>query len=193
MYVHTHYCFVAFLVLYLSESIYIYIYICFYIIDPAFSNASSHARCDVQQPVPWELLQLILQFAQEEKGAGPLPDWAATLGFESFQLPPQQLTITSEQRNQISGSIAQELSLCRLQVNQRSREDYEQWLSNSSAGSLKPLFKCLRKYEASVERPFPTFSAASKLLLRLQQWSSLWCSSGTPPACLCSSQGAPSS
>ena len=148
---------------------------------------------NVQQPVPWELLQLILQFAQEEKGDGPLPDWAATLGFESFQLPPQQLTITSEQRNQISGSIAQELSLCRLQVNQRSREDYEQWLSNSSAGSLKPLFKCLRKYEASVERPFPTFSAASKLLLRLQQWSSLWCSSGTPPACLCSSQGAPSS
>ena len=105
MYVHTHHCFVAFLVL--SESIYIYIYICFYIIDPAFSNASSHARCDVQQPVPWELLQLIRQFAQEEKGAGPLPDWAATLGFESFQLPPQQLTITSEQRNQISGSIAQ--------------------------------------------------------------------------------------
>ena len=95
---------------------------------------------DVQQPVPWELLQLILQFAQEEKGGGPLPDWAATLGLESFQLPPQQLSITSEQRNQISGSIAQELSLCRLQVKQRSREDYEQWLSNSSAGSLKPLF-----------------------------------------------------
>ena len=137
---------------------------------------------DVQQPVPLELLQLILQFAQQEKGGGPLPDWAATLGLESFQLPPQQPTITSEQRNQISGSISQELSLCRLQVKQRSREEYEQWLSNSSAGSLRPLFKCLRKYEASVERPFPTFSAASKLLLRLQQWSALWCSSGTAPA-----------
>ena len=137
---------------------------------------------DVQQPVPWELLQLILQFAQEEKGGGSLPDWAAALGLESLQLPPQQPTVTSEQRNQISGSISQELSLCRLQVNQRSREEYEQWLSNSSAGSLKPLFKCLRKYEASVERPFPSFSAASKLLLRLQQWSALWCSSGTAPA-----------
>ena len=33
-----------------------------------------------------------------------------------------------------------------------------------------------------MERPFPTFSAASKLLLRLQQWSALWCSSGTAPA-----------
>ena len=126
MYVHTHYCFVAFLVLYLSESIYIYIYICFYIIDPAFSNASSHARCDVQQPVPWELLQLILQFAQEEKGAGPLPDWAATLGFESFQLPPQQLTITSEQRNQISGSIAQ-LSFARGTVRRCARTGTAYW------------------------------------------------------------------
>ena len=28
---------------------------------------------DVQQPVPWELLQLILQFAQEEKGGGSPP------------------------------------------------------------------------------------------------------------------------
>ena len=52
MYVHTHYCFVAFLVLYLSESIYIYIYICFYIIDPAFSNASSHARCPSRSHLP---------------------------------------------------------------------------------------------------------------------------------------------
>ena len=137
---------------------------------------------DVQQPVPWELLQLVLQFAREEKGGGSLPDWAAALGFESLQLPPQQPTITNAQREQLSGSISQELSLCRLQVNQRSREEYQQWLSNSSAGSLKPLFKCLRKYEASVERPFPSFSAASKLLLRLQQWSALWCSSGTAPA-----------
>ena len=107
MYIHTIASLLSLYYLNLYIYIYIYIYICFYIIDPAFSNASSHARCDVQQPVPWELLQLIRQFAQEEKGAGPLPDWAATLGFESFQLPPQQLTITSEQRNQISGSIAQ--------------------------------------------------------------------------------------
>ena len=137
---------------------------------------------DVQQPVPWALLQLVLQFAREEKGGGSLPDWAAALGFESLQLPPQQPTITNAQREQLSGSISQELSLCRLQVSQRSREEYQQWLSNSSAGSLKPLFKSLRKYEASVERPFPSFSAASKLLLRLQQWSALWCSSGTAPA-----------
>eukprot|EP00439_Symbiodinium_sp_Y106_P006827 s4042_g1.t1 len=177
---------------------------------------------DVQQPVPWALLQLVLQFAREEKGGGSLPDWAAALGFESLQLPPQQPTITNAQREQLSGreekgggslpdwaaalgfeslqlppqqptitnaqreqlsgSISQELSLCRLQVSQRSREEYQQWLSSSSASSLKPLFKSLRKYEASVERPFPSFSAASKLLLRLQQWSALWCSSGTAPA-----------
>ena len=43
------------------------------------------------------------------------------------------------------------------------------------------IYKCIRKYEASVERPFSTFSAASKLLLRLQQWSQLWRSSGTKP------------
>ena len=137
---------------------------------------------DVQQPVSWALLQLVLQFPREEKGGGSLPDWAAALGFESLQLPPQQPTITNAQREQLSGSISQELSLCRLQVSQRSRDEYHQWLSSSSAGSLKPLFKSLRKYEASVERPFPSFSAASKLLLRLQQWSALWCSSGTAPA-----------
>ena len=33
-----------------------------------------------------------------------------------------------------------------------------------------------------MERPFQTFSTASKLLLRLQQWSQLWKSSGTKPA-----------
>ena len=31
-----------------------------------------------------------------------------------------------------------------------------------------------------MERPFQTFSTASKLLLRLQQWSQLWKSSGAP-------------
>ena len=52
MYVHTHYCFVAFLVLYLSVSIYRYIYIQVHIIDPAFSNASSHARCPSRSHLP---------------------------------------------------------------------------------------------------------------------------------------------
>ena len=56
------------------------------------------------------------------------------------------------------------------------------WLRGSSVGGLKPLYRCIRKYEASVERPFPSFSAASKLLLRLQQWSQLWKSSGSKPA-----------
>ena len=94
---------------------------------------------------------------------------------------PPSPGLSQAQLDTVLDSLNQELSSTRLQINKNNRDDYAAWLSQSSVGSLKPLFKCIRKHEASVERPFPTFSAASKLLLRLQQWSQLWHSSGTKP------------
>ena len=100
----------------------------------------------------------------------------------SGALPATRPALSQQQVTGIVAGIQQEINLCRLKVSQRSKESYSVWLSGSSVGGLKPLYKCIRKYEASVERPFPSFSAASKLMLRLQQWSQLWKSSGTKPA-----------
>ena len=135
------------------------------------------------QPPPAELLDLALQYLSEEKQAdAPTPDWAAALGLAGGVAPAARPVLTQELVTSIATGIQQESSLCKLQVSQRSKESYSRWLSGSSVGGLKPLYKCIRKYEASVERPFPSFSAASKLMLRLQQWSQLWKSTGTKPA-----------
>ena len=134
-----------------------------------------------QQPAPPELLGLTLQYLSEERAEATTPEWAADLGLVDSKAPTSRPALSKELVTSIVTGIKQELSLSRLQVSQRSKESYEKWLSDNSVGGLKPLYKCIRKYEASVERPFSTFSAASKLLLRLQQWSQLWKSSGTKP------------
>ena len=134
-----------------------------------------------QQPASPELLNLTLQYLSEERAEDTTPEWAADLGLVGSKAPTNRPALSKELVTSIVTGIKQELSLCRLQVSQRSKESYAKWLSDSSVGGLKPLYKCIRKYEASVERPFSTFSAASKLLLRLQQWSQLWRSSGTKP------------
>ena len=103
------------------------------------------------------------------------------MGLVGSKAPTNRPALSKELVTSIVTGIKQELSLSRLQVSQRSKESYEKWLSDNSVGGLKPLYRCIRKYEASVERPFSTFSAASKLLLRLQQWSQMWRSSGTKP------------
>ena len=139
-------------------------------------------RLVAPQPPPAELLDLALQYLTEEKQVeDPTPEWAADLGLASGALPAIRPALSQELVTSIVNGIQQEISLCRLKVSQRSKESYAAWLSDSSVGGLKPLYKCIRKYEASVERPFPSFSAASKLMLRLQQWSQLWKSSGTKP------------
>ena len=139
-------------------------------------------RLVAPQPPSAELLDLALQYLSEEKQAeDPTPEWAADLGLAGGTLPASRPALSQELVTSILNGIQQEINLCRLKVSQRSKESYAVWLSNSSVGGLKPLYRCIRKYEASVERPFPSFSAASKLLLRLQQWSQLWKSSGTKP------------
>ena len=136
-----------------------------------------------QQPPPTELLELVLQYLAEEKPAGaPTPTWAEDLGLTSDDLPITRPALSQLQVSGIVDGLHQEINLSRLKVSQRSKDSYLTWLRGSSVGGLKPLYRCIRKYEASVERPFPSFSAASKLLLRLQQWSQLWKSSGSKPA-----------
>ena len=122
-----------------------------------------------------------LCYLQELDSEQPAPDWAVMLGVTQNADSPPSPDLSQAQLDTVLDSLNQELSSTRLQINKNNRDDYAAWLSQSSVGSLKPLFKCIRKHEASVERPFPTFSAASKLLLRLQQWSQLWHSSGTKP------------
>ena len=131
--------------------------------------------------VPHDLHQLSLCYLQELDSEQPAPDWAVMLGVTKNADSPPSPDLSQAQLDTVLDSLNQELSITRLQINKNNRDDYAAWLSQSSVGSLKPLFKCIRKHEASVERPFPTFSAASKLLLRLQQWSQLWHSSGTKP------------
>ena len=138
---------------------------------------------EVHQPPPLELLKLALQYLSEEKPAeAPTPTWAEELGLLSDASPSTRPVLSQAQVTGILDGLQQEICLCRLKVSHRSKDSYLAWLSGSCVGGLKPLFRCIRKYEASVERPFPSFSAASKLLLRLQQWSQLWKSSGSKPA-----------
>ena len=138
---------------------------------------------EAQQPPPTELLELALQYLAEEKPVEhPTPTWAEDLGLTGDDPPTTGPVLSQLQVAAIVDSLQQEINLSRLKVSQRSKDSYSLWLSGSSVGGLKPLFRCIRKYEASVERPFPSFSAASKLLLRLQQWSQLWKSSGCKPA-----------
>ena len=129
-----------------------------------------------------DLWHLAHRFLSSDMPGEHLPDWAIILGFEDFQPPAQLPHLSNEQWLRAKDSVKQEITLCRLEVSRRSRDCYAEWLRTSSTGSLKPLFKCIRKYEASVERPFATFSAASKLFLRAQQWTQLWHSTGTPPS-----------
>ena len=129
-----------------------------------------------------DLWHLAHRFLSSDMPGEHLPDWAIILGFEDFQPPARLLHLSDEQWLRAKDSVKQEITLCRLEVSRRSRDCYAEWLRTSSTGSLKPLFKCIRKYEASVERPFATFSAASKLFLRAQQWTQLWHSTGTPPS-----------
>ena len=138
---------------------------------------------EAQQPPPTELLELALQYLAEEKLVeAPTPTWAEDLGLTSDDPPTTRPVLSQRQITGIVDSLQQEINLSRLKVSQRSKDNYLMWLSGSSVGGVKPLFRSIRKYEASVERPFPSFSAASKLLLRLQQWSQLWKSSGSKPA-----------
>ena len=129
-----------------------------------------------------DLWHLAHRFLSSERSRESLPEWAIILGFEDSYPPAQPPHLSAEQWLKAKESVKQEITLCRLAVSQRSRDSYAEWLRTSSTGSLKPLFKCIRKYEASVERPFATFSAASKLFLRVQQWTQLWHSTGTPPS-----------
>ena len=129
-----------------------------------------------------DLWHLAHRFLSSEMLGEHLPDWASILGFEDSQPPARLPHLSAEQWLRAKDSVKQEITLCRLAVSRRSRDCYAEWLRTSSTGSLKPLFKCIRKYEASVERPFATFSAASKLFLRAQQWTQLWHSTGTPPS-----------
>ena len=138
---------------------------------------------EAQQPPPPQLLELARQYlAEEETLETSTPAWAEVLGLncdDPFATPP---LLSQQQVTDLVNDLQQEINLSRLKVSRRSRDSYSSWLQGSSVGGLKPLFRCIRKYEASVERPFQTFSTASKLLLRLQQWSQLWKSSGTKPA-----------
>ena len=94
--------------------------------------------------------------------------------------PVTAAAIDPLQHHSLLEELNRALNFSRLQVSAAEREEYAQWLERSSRGSLKPLFKCIRKHETSVERPFTTFTVAGKLLLRLQQWSQLWRSAGPP-------------
>ena len=138
---------------------------------------------EAQQPPPAELLGLALQYLAEEGALKtPTPEWAEVLGLSGDEPSAAPPILSQRQVTSLVEGLQQEINLSKLRVSRRSRDSYSRWLQGSSEGSLKPLFRCIRKYEASVERPFPSFSAASKLLLRLQQWSQLWKSSGSKPA-----------
>ena len=137
---------------------------------------------EAQQPPPTELLELARQYlAEEEALETSTPAWAEVLGISCDLLPAALPILSQRQVTSLVDGLQQEINLSKLRVSRRSRDSYSRWLQGSSEGGLKPLFRCIRKYEASVERPFPSFSAASKLLLRLQQWSQLWKSSGSKP------------
>ena len=134
-------------------------------------------QCACRLPEQW--VQLARQHLACRSGAQP--SWVEQLCLQSSEQQPRSFVLSSSLRDEVVEALERDLAASRLQANEKDREAYAFWLAQSSQGSLKPLYKCIRKHEISVERPFATFSAASKLLLRLQQWSQLWLSTSSKP------------
>ena len=140
------------------------------------SAAALPSPCEV----PGSLQQMAKQHLSHVGPEANWPDWAEMIGVHR-DFPVTAAAIDPLQHHSLLEELNRALNFSRLRVSTAEREEYAQWLERSSRGSLKPLFKCIRKHETSVERPFTTFTVAGKLLLRLQQWSQLWRSAGRRP------------
>jgi hypothetical protein len=68
--------------------------------------------------------------------------------------------------------------LHKTQASKASTDNYKDWLTQGLQGSMKPLFKTVRKHEAVTCRPFLDRELRVRPFLRRDYWHDIWCPGG---------------
>ena len=75
----------------------------------------------------------------------------------------------------LSSVASDQFSLHKRKVDKQSNASFKAWLEKSQEGSMRPLFKSIRKAEAVSCRPFLDKELRVRPFLRRQYWFDIWC------------------